>query len=97
MLQTDFNLTKCNSVDNNNDLLTASITQNIDNSELLSSENENRDNSMSNTNLQLSEVVHTNTSEINSVTVKKNKKETIPGHQYEKMLVDLKGERIFNL
>lgn len=102
MLQTDFNSTKCNSVNNNNDLhkITAPITQNVNNSELLStSKNENRDNSMSNTNLQSSEIVHTNTSEINSVIAKiKNKKETISGHQSDEVpLVDLKGERIFNL
>lgn len=102
MLQKDLNHpAKCNSVDNNNDLrkITASITQNVDNGELLSSDNENRNDSMSNINLQSSEVVYTNISEINSVTVKiKNKKEKISGHQSDEMpLVDLKGERAFNL
>ncbi|GAB1866363.1 Zinc finger protein 800 [Camponotus japonicus] len=102
MLQKDLNHpAKCNSVDNNNDLhkITASITQNVDNGELLSSHNENRNDSMSNTNLQSSEVVCTNISEINSVTVKiKNKKEKISGHQSDEMpLVDLKEKDVIEI
>lgn len=102
MLQKNFNHpAKCNSVDNNNDFhkIPASIKQNVDNSELLSSENENRNNSMSNKSLQSSEVVCTNKSKINSITVKmKDKKEKISGHQSDEMpLIDLRGERTFNL
>lgn len=87
-----------NSVDSNNDLhkTTPSITQNVDNNELLlSSENENRNNSVSNINLQSSEVICT--SEINSDTVKikEEKKEKISNHQSNKTsLTDLKGEII---
>lgn len=97
MLQKDLNYpAKCNSVDNNNDLhkTTPLITQNIDNSKLQSSENENEDNSMSNTNLQSSEVVCTNISEINSAIVKiKNNKGKISDHQSDEMLLtELKGE-----
>ncbi|XP_029672292.1 zinc finger protein 800 isoform X2 [Formica exsecta] len=97
MLQKDLNYpVKCNSVDNNNDLhkTTPLITQNIDNSKLQSSENENEDNSMSNTNLQSSEVVCTNISEINSVIVKiKNNKGKISDHQSDEMLLTELKER----
>lgn len=83
-------------MDNNNDLhkITPLIIQNVDNSKLQSSENENQDNSMSNTNLQSSEIVFTNINEINSVTTKiKNNKEKISDHQSDEMpLTELKGE-----
>lgn len=82
-------------MDNNNDLhkITPLIIQNVD-SKLQSSENENQDNSMSNTNLQSSEVVCTNISEINSATAKiKNNKEKISDLQSDEMpLTELKGE-----
>lgn len=101
MLQNDLDHPAiCNSVDNNNDLhkITASITQNVDNGELLSSENETRNDSRSNTNLQSSEVVCTNISEINSVTVKiKNKKEKISSQSDETPLVDLKEKDVIEI
>ncbi|XP_050447123.1 zinc finger protein 800 [Cataglyphis hispanica] len=102
ILQKDLNFPdKCNSVDNNNDLhkITPLIIQNVDNSKLQSSENENQDNSMSNTNLQSSEVVCTNISEINSVTTKiKNNKEKISGHQSDEIpLTELKKRDVIEV
>ncbi|XP_072757176.1 uncharacterized protein [Anoplolepis gracilipes] len=96
MLEKDLNhLT--NYMDNNDLHKITTITQNDDNSELLSSETETRDNSVSNTNSQSSEVVCTNISEINAVKIE-SKKEEISGHQSNEIpLADFKEKDVIEV